>query len=870
MQEIKNNSVILAPSVLHPVIQQELLKTKTGIIGIRLSTIEGYFLSFVTHPDTFDDILYRYREKLQTLQPSLRIYQNICLQEYFLKECVQMIDELKIHEVSPVHLPQTTQEEKELFEILNALFMIPTKMDYVKKAFTQIKSTQTVYIYPALFHEREQILVDYLLQHGAILLTNDNHESPRTSFYHAMNSREEIEGIAQYIIEQDLCVEEINITLCNEQYKPLITQIFHRYNLPHTILSKRSQHLPAQRFSKLLSFYLQPNKENFMPLLDYEIFAIENQKEWKEYMQLFERDWNASYPDLPSMESELITPYEMAKLQQLCEQAKHAQTIGLELLTPLLHLDWEEALIQIDTLVASNLPMQQKNNEKKLQSYLQHVFPYLHAKEDLFFLCESLRKQTTSITTSEMQGILIHDLKTLLPVRSYHFIVGATQSDYPAFSLKKGIFDETYHAKLKIPTMQKRYDTYIQQLQQQFLADTHLIVTYPLGNYEGKGNEAALEIETVIQKKAKPMEVQYQQKSFDPLMPLSSQQSSSLYMKDDVLHGSISSLERYIKCPFSYYLRYGLRLREPFQATFDESKIGTLAHHILERLTKEYGKQYAQVDRNAIEAMLSDELTPMMELYPNRFEWLELLKQRMLVNIQQKLKVLKDMEEHSEMSILKSEYEFYYEYPLHQGKLKLHGFIDRMDHKNEYLRIIDYKSSMKSLQEHDVFSALQLQLITYGIVASKEFHKKLLGTHYVSLKNENIPYTAGKMKRRPVEYIPLTDQDYEGTFYQTHRMQGWNMDEHLEILDDNGSHIIGVTMNASGEVKARKIYDIEILEKLFDEMYKKIGNQILSGNITLQPEEHACQYCKYHEICRFKGFASKKDPLVEYDEHIYR
>ena len=53
-------------------------------------------------------------------------------------------------------------------------------------------------------------------------------------------------------------------------------------------------------------------------------------------------------------------------------------------------------------------------------------------------------------------------------------------------------------------------------------------------------------------------------------------------MKDDVLKGSISSLERYIHCPFSYFLRYGLGLREPMQYTFSDSYAGTLSHYVLE------------------------------------------------------------------------------------------------------------------------------------------------------------------------------------------------------------------------------------------------------------------------------------------------
>ena len=228
------------------------------------------------------------------------------------------------------------------------------------------------------------------------------------------------------------------------------------------------------------------------------------------------------------------------------------------------------------------------------------------------------------------------------------------------------------------------------------------------------------------------------------------------------------------------------------------------------------------------------------------------------------------MEAHSGMSVFQSEYEFSSDYPLDNAILRLHGFIDRIDCKNEYIRILDYKSSPKSLQEAQVFAALQLQLITYGIISSQTFRKTLLGTYYVSLKNENIPCIAGKMKRRPATYIPLQKEDHEAAFYTAHRMQGWHMDEHADIMDDNGTHIIGLSMNRNNEIKARKQYDIHVLAEHFQTMYQTIGSMILNGDISIAPDDSACQYCKYHDICRFKGFPAKKEALVEPDDSIYK
>ena len=48
---------------------------------------------------------------------------------------------------------------------------------------------------------------------------------------------------------------------------------------------------------------------------------------------------------------------------------------------------------------------------------------------------------------------------------------------------------------------------------------------------------------------------------------------------------------------------------------------------------------------------------------------------------------------------------------------KLHGKIDRVDiakcEDGKYIRIIDYKSSVKNIDFSDIYGGLQLQLITY-------------------------------------------------------------------------------------------------------------------------------------------------------------
>lgn len=871
MQDIQNNSIILAPASLHPLIQRDLLSKKNGYLGVTIQTIESYLLSQIQTIEQFDDVLFQYLQIMQQEKSKLQIYRDICTKDYFLEQCMKFINDLKFYNISLSSLPKETQEEKELFYIIQALYPISLRNDYLKKALDNYtKSKKQVYIYPSFLTYEQSYIQQKLLEEGAILLENFVDASD-ISFYHAINMREEIEGLAQYIIQNQLEAEDCAITICNAQYKHLIQQIFTRYQIPFTTLSKSAINQPANKICALLNYYLNPDKNNLFKVLDHQLFPNVNTIDLKEYMNLFHKDLQDTFFELNDVESNLLSNYEINKLRELRNEAVVAQQQLQEILNPLMELSWQEALVAIFDILKATLDLKKdKSSYLQLQTYIQNVYPYLHTKEDLSFLINRIMKLSSSQSNKELQGAIVETLTTLLPNRPYHFIIGTTQADYPSFPLKKGIFDETYLAKIPYPSLQERYDYHLQQVDQHLHQSKHLWISYPLGNYEGKGKEAALEIESFVNKKAVPLCVQYSSKSYTLETSIPAQLARNLYLKNDVLYGSISSLEKYIKCPYSYYLKYGLRIKEPFKANFDESKAGTLSHHILEVLSQNYGKDYVQTQTNKVEELLQQEFQSLLHIYPHQQNWASLFQQRLLLNISQNLTVLKEMEEHSEMSIFKSEYEFYRDYNLDDTTLRLHGFIDRIDQKNEFIRIIDYKSSPKSLVEHDVFAALQLQLITYGIVAQHDFQKKLLGAYYISLKNENIPYSAGKMKRRPVEYVPFQKADYEDSIFLAHRMQGWNTDKHLEYLDDNGSHVIGISMNKSGEVKSRKLYNMNVLEQHFQTIYQTIGKRILSGDISLTPDEFACTYCPYHEICRYKGFPHKKDPLIEIDDQIYQ
>ena len=201
-----------------------------------------------------------------------------------------------------------------------------------------------------------------------------------------------------------------------------------------------------------------------------------------------------------------------------------------------------------------------------------------------------------------------------------------------------------------------------------------------------------------------------------------------------------------MKCPFSYFLTYGLKIREPIEYEFSQSRIGTLTHYILESIVNRHGKDYPHVLLTEIEALMDEQLHHMVQIYPTFQLQLPLLKQRLMNTIQYNLNYMKEMEAHAHIAPYACEHEFWWDIPTKQNiTLCMHGFIDRIDASEGYIRIIDYKSSPKSLSLSDVQAGLQLQLLAYALYAKETFQKEVLGVYYYSFLIDTLSAAAGKI-----------------------------------------------------------------------------------------------------------------------------
>lgn len=867
--------VLIAPAWMHPLLRDESVKTGQGMIGVRLYSLSGFLTAQTTHfPVTQNEVLFQYYRTLQGMLLRLHIYQSAAATLPFLESCLSLINDMKLFDISCDQLPLDTPSQVECALIIRALYPIDTGIELQKEGMQHLQNLHNVYIYPTYETINESFLLNQLEERGAIRIPFEQKIADQ-HFYHAINKRQEIEACAQYIIQHQIMAEDIHITLADTSVQPLLAQIFERYQIPFTLLQESRSSIMTKRCFALLSYYLQPDRQHLLQCLDHGLFQMEHIQAIHDYIVMFEKDIDRPFNHLQMMQEQghIISAYDVTKLQALEERAALCQPYLLEKTNSIRYA------IDYNTLFLATLKVLEESMQRpqervvyiKLRDLLKELYPFIHNNEDLNFALSFIENIQENEGVQKLSGIIVTKLTQIIPYRKHHFMLGCTQKQYPAFPVKAGIFDESYYRKIPYPTMEKRYQLHLEQLMNIRQIAEHVYVSYPVGTYDGKSQEAALEIEQWINTASSPYPLMQQNTPYRVSFQLSKTYANQLFLKDGALLGSISALERYVKCPFSYFLRYGLGLHEPMAMGFSDSYMGTLSHYILESLVSEYGKAYTQVTADKIEQLINHEINAMCHIFINREAQLKSIQQRVQSSINQTLERLHDFEEHNHLQPWKQEEEFYYHIPVQEDlEMILHGFIDRIDADHQFACILDYKSSMKMLSETNVFAALQLQLITYAMVTRHLYHKDIIGTYYISLKNNNIPQAAGTLSRRkPVTYNPVGKEDVMDAWYKEHRLRGWTMHPHMAELDDTGTHIMGLRMNKDGFVTTSKMYNLNTIERWFTQMYQHIGKQIMNGHIACEPNEEACMFCSYQEVCRFKGFYTKKQLLIETDEDLY-
>ncbi|MDO4189055.1 MAG: exodeoxyribonuclease V subunit gamma [Lachnospiraceae bacterium] len=349
--------------------------------------------------------------------------------------------------------------------------------------------------------------------------------------------------------------------------------------------------------------------------------------------------------------------------------------------------------------------------------------------------------------------------------------------------------------------------------------------------------------------------------------------------------GSVTRLEQYAKCSLSYFLEYGLSLKEREVFSFEARDMGTVFHAVMEKYAKYIiednaswtdinEEQASEYVRRAIIECTNDGNYSILQSSARHQYMIERISRISLRSIKVLTNHLRAglfAPEGAEIRFSSINNLDALTFKLSEDEImRFSGSIDRLDTYSDdehvYIKIIDYKSGDKSFNLIEVFKGISLQLVVYLNAA-----KELIG--------KNPSYEGKDIIPAGILYYHIDDPIVEGDISESDdtiadkiskelKMRGLvNADESVYRLIDRdfetSSDIIPVGTVKGGELSKRSnavsTEGFDTISKYVNKKIEDIGREILSGNIKAEPhsakgvDTKNCAYCPYTDICKFSG-----------------
>ena len=328
---------------------------------------------------------------------------------------------------------------------------------------------------------------------------------------------------------------------------------------------------------------------------------------------------------------------------------------------------------------------------------------------------------------------------------------------------------------------------------------------------------------------------------------------------------SVSQLERYFACPYSFFARYGLRLKENQNAKLSSLDIGTLIHKFAELFTKNIkafeDMKALDFDRKAL------------DIFEKSLDILNInkTKNRALLKFiaDESMRLARYLFDEQSKSSFKNnsklnEFEFSGNNAVKleidkDTVISIEGKIDRIDQFGDYVRIIDYKTGETDSNLNSIYYGKKIQLVSYLMATQKIGDKKIAGLFYLPIHSDFV-----KIQQK---------------IKNNYKMQGFLLDD-IEVvkymdselsLDNPESNVIPLKIKANKETRETGELQISYGRTkncLSEEKFEKVKSythdlckqaiaEVLDGNIEPAPfakgNEKESIECKYCELAGFCG-----------------
>jgi ATP-dependent helicase/nuclease subunit B len=353
-----------------------------------------------------------------------------------------------------------------------------------------------------------------------------------------------------------------------------------------------------------------------------------------------------------------------------------------------------------------------------------------------------------------------------------------------------------------------------------------------------------------------------------------------------------SRIEKYMRCPFSHFCTYALRLHGEELADFDNNEIGNYVHTMLEEFFRDSeGKGRTSYSDAEIEE-LSQRIS---ERYLERVGQGQQTSARMRhlwgnLRRSSKLLIKHIAEEFSQSDFTPRFFELeiggkaaddpspFVFYSEDGCELSIYGKVDRVDSYTAdgkcYVRVIDYKTGTKIFRLADVRRGLNLQMLLYLFALWKNrnpaFAERLGVADGEKILPAGVLYMGAVTGEVKLER-PTPEEEVLRLASDSARQNGLLLDD-LGILrameHDLGGRFIPIKLNRDGTCSKESLKNLASLDRM-GELIGEIGGilndctkSMRGGDISAYPTSYGesnCTFCEMRPICRARQSAERDE-----------
>lgn len=467
----------------------------------------------------------------------------------------------------------------------------------------------------------------------------------------------------------------------------------------------------------------------------------------------------------------------------------HALTGNSDALLNLLFEKWDRNAVDIlYTLQSILIEIREAVGDRTKEDKLTRTFLYAayNLLNKLISYCEkyeviaqpdilyAIYKQTLDLSQVSFEGEPLEGLQLMgvLESRVLDFenviITSVNEGKFPAGKTQNSFIPYDVKRELGLPTYKEKDAIYSFHFYHLLMRAKKVYLLYNStseGLDAGEKSRFITQIEVEKQPQHKLEHYTYSaflpEKAYEPLQIF---KSVSLQEKiKEIATGSgfsPSALASYLRDPIRFYTQYILKINEleEVEESVTLNTLGIIIHGALECLYTPYvGRLLTVEDVKSMRRKADSEVDRQFELvYSDAKERLgknllafEVAKRHVFLFLQQELEALQKGDE-VVIRALETRLSFVLEDERLPYPIKLKGFVDRIESRNEVLRIIDYKTGRVDLSDVRLTAwegfAMELkndkviQLLSYALMYSQEYKEESVEAAIYSFKNRRAGY----------------------------------------------------------------------------------------------------------------------------------